>query len=353
MLDARGLTLSGGLARRGGAVAVEAGAELRLETSLLLDNEATSRGGGIWSEGGLELDASTIAGNRAVDGGGIGVAATGAAALVRTTVAENTATGEGGGLWLRSHAAIDASTIGGNDAATGGGIATRRSSSAGVAIAGSVVAGNDAATGRQCTDPLASGGANVERGRSCGLDTPTDLRADPALRPLGAFGGPTPTMALRPGSPAIGLAGDCGGRDQRGAPRDRRCDAGAYELVRCLGEPVDIVGTPDDDELSGGRGRDVFLGLGGDDELQGSIGRDRVCGGPGHDLLIAGPGDDRISGEGGRDRVKGEAGDDSIRGGRGRDRLVGGPGRDTCEAAREDRRARGCEVLVAGAARAT
>ena len=170
-------------------------------------------------------------------------------------------------------------------------------------------------------------------------------RVDPQLRALLSNGGPTPTMALRPTSPAIDAGGDCGGTDQRGAPRDRRCDAGAYELVRCLGKPVDIVGTPGDDELSGGRGPDVFLGLAGDDEFQGSIGKDRACGGPGRDLLIAGPGNDRFWGEGGNDRVKGESGDDLLSGGPGRDRLAGGPGDDVCDFDRRDAHAR-CEIFV-------
>lgn len=348
-LEGHGLTLTGGIARLGGGIAVGEDAHLRLDGSLLLGNEAAARGGGIWSQGEVELVASAVAGNRATDGAGIAVAASGSLALDDVTVAENIATGEGGGIWLRSDASIASATIGGNAAGSGGGLA---SGSRTVSIAGSIVAGNRADTGRQCARPLASGGGNVERGRTCGFDAAGDMRADPGLRPLEPAGGPTPTMALPPGSPAIDLGDDCGGRDQRGAPRGRRCDAGAYELVRCLGRPVNIVGTPGDDELSGGRGLDVFLGLGGNDEFQGSIGKDRACGGAGDDLLIAGPGADRFAGEGGNDRVKGESGDDGIWGGRGRDRLVGGPGEDTCESAREDRVARGCEVTFAGSPRA-
>jgi Ca2+-binding RTX toxin-like protein len=294
------------------------------------------------------LEGSTVAGNRATDGGGI-AAAGGAVSMSLVTVGENVATGAGGGLWTRARTSIAAATIGVNEAGTGGGIAAGAPA---VTVTGTVVAGNTAGTGRQCSRALTSEGGNVEPGRTCGFDPSGDLRADPRLQPLGAYGGPTPTMALAPGSPAIGVGGDCGGRDQRGAPRDRRCDAGAYELVRCLGRPVDIVGTAGDDDLSGGRGPDVFLGLGGDDVFQGSIGTDRSCGGVGDDVLIAGPGDDRSSGGAGDDRIRGEAGDDGIWGGLGRDRLVGGPGRDTCEDARGDRLPRSCEVLVAGTPRA-
>ena len=85
------------------------------------------------------------------------------------------------------------------------------------------------------------------------------------------------------------------------------CDSGAYELVFCLGRPVTIVGTPGDDDLSGGLQRDVFLGLGGDDVFQGSLDVDRACGGMGDDHLIGGPGDDQLAGNPGRDLLIGEA----------------------------------------------
>jgi hypothetical protein len=216
------------------------------------------------------------------------------------------------------------------------------------------VSDNTAARGTDCAAALVSLGGNAGFARGCGLRSTADHTGiDPRLRRLGAYGGPTPTMALRPDSPAVGAAGGCGEpADQRGAPRDRRCDAGAYELVRCLGRPVDIVGSRGDDELSGGRGPDVFLGLGGDDEFQGSIGKDRACGGAGDDLLIAGPGDDRFDGGRGNDRVKGERGGDWVWGGPGRDRVVGGPGEDTCQSERRDHEPRGCEVFVVAVARA-
>ena len=227
------------------------------------------------------------------------------------------------------------------------------SMSAGLA-ASTVTPGRTAPDGRDCSGDLHSLGGNVGSAKGCGLREPTDRsREDPQLRRLGPNGGPTPTMALRPTSPAIGSGIECSRRDQRGAPRDRRCDAGAYELVRCLGKPVNIVGTPGGDELSGGRGPDVFLGMGGDDEFQGSIGKDRACGGPGNDLLIAGPGDDRFDGEAGNDRVRGESGGDWVWGGAGRDRLVGRPGDDRCQAERRDRDPRGCEILVTAVARRT
>ncbi len=60
----------------------------------------------------------------------------------------------------------------------------------------------------------------------------TDLvGVDPKLGPLRDNGGPTPTMALAEGSPAIGLAEPelATERDQRGVLRGDDPDTGAYE----------------------------------------------------------------------------------------------------------------------------
>jgi len=348
-----GLTVTGSQGDDGGAVWSGPGTSLTARDSLFIGNSAAGSGGAMHSEGALSVDGITVTGNTASDGGGI--SATGPSTeMQESTIAGNTATGAGGGLYLHGAAGLSSMTIAGNVAARGGGV-RRPSAGAGEAsVRSSIVSDNTAPDGRDCSGDLASLGGNVGSAKGCALREPTDRSGDdPQLRRLGPNGGPTPTMALRPSSPAIGSGIECSRRDQRGAPRDRRCDAGAYELVRCLGKPVNIVGTPGDDELSGGRGPDVFLGMGGDDEFQGSIGKDRACGGPGNDLLIAGPGDDRFDGEAGDDRVRGESGGDWVWGGTGRDRLVGGPGDDQCQAERRERDPRGCEILVTTVARRT
>jgi len=53
--------------------------------------------------------------------------------------------------------------------------------------------------------------------------------ADAQLEALADNGGPTPTMALPAGSPAIDVAASCPDTDQRGKPRVGLCDSGAYE----------------------------------------------------------------------------------------------------------------------------
>jgi CSLREA domain-containing protein len=348
-----GVTVSGSLGDDGGAVWSGPGTSTTATDSLFIGNSAAGTGGAIHSEGALSVDGITVTGNTAIDGAGL--FATGPTAeMQNSTIAGNTATGGGGGLYLDGAAELSSMTIAENEAARGGGVRRPSTGTGDATIRSSIVSDNTAPEGRDCSGDLDSLGGNMGNAKGCGLREPTDRSGrDPQLRRLGPNGGPTPTMALRPTSPAIGSGIECSRRDQRGAPRDRRCDAGAYELVRCLGKPVNIVGTPGNDELSGGRGPDVFLGMGGDDEFQGSIGKDRACGGPGNDLLIAGPGDDRFDGEVGNDRVRGESGGDWVWGGAGRDRLVGGPGDDRCHAERRDRDPRGCEILVTAVARRT
>ena len=347
------VTVSGSQGGHGGAVWSGPDTSLRTTHSLFIGNAAVGTGGAIHSEGALSVERVLVTGNTATDGGGI--AATGSLTeMAASTIAGNTATGSGGGLYLDGPAVLSSMTVAENASARGGGIRRPSAAVGDATVRSSIVSDNTAVDGRDCSGDLGSLGGNAGFATGCGLRAPTDRTGDdPQLRRLGPNGGPTPTMALRPTSPAIGSGIECSRRDQRGAPRDRRCDAGAYELVRCLGRSVNIVGTPDEDELSGGRGPDVFLGMGGGDEFQGSIGKDRACGGPGHDLLIAGPGDDRFDGGTGNDRVKGESGGDWIWGGAGRDLLVGGPGDDQCQAERRDRDPRGCEILVTSVARRT
>jgi len=91
-------------------------------------------------------------------------------------------------------------------------------------------------------------GYNLDSGVSCGLSRTTDLTATHALLgPLTANGGPTPTQALLPGSPAIDHGGSsatgCPATDQRGVgrPQGASCDMGAYERVSALAERDNLV----------------------------------------------------------------------------------------------------------------
>jgi len=87
-----------------------------------------------------------------------------------------------------------------------------------------------------CIGTPTSLGHNLDAYNNCGFTATGDLtNTSPLLGPLQDNGGPTPTYALLPGSPAIN-AGDnvgCPATDQRGVARPHagRCDIGAYEYV--------------------------------------------------------------------------------------------------------------------------
>ena len=108
----------------------------------------------------------------------------------------------------------------------------------------SIVANN---AGGNCHGSIASVGYNLSSDHSCGFEGVGDLNnTDPNLGPLQNNGGPTETMALLPGSPAIDSGNPTGCKDssgnllttdQRGMPRRPEkgsggCDRGAYELQK-------------------------------------------------------------------------------------------------------------------------
>jgi Ca2+-binding RTX toxin-like protein len=328
----RDVTIVGGSAGEGGGgLSVGRQGSAIVSRSLFVDNQARGAGGGIEVTGRLTMSDSAVVGNRARLGGGVD-ARSATLRLENVTIAANRGRSVGGGLRASGSVVLSHVTIAKNRADIGGGVAAPPGV---VTFARSIVADNVAHTSPSCDARGDSVGANVEGVTDrCGFDRTSDVvRADVGLLALRSNGGPTPTLALSATNPAIGIAqAGCNARDQRGAPRGTPCDAGAYERVLCLGRPVNIVGTPGADELSGGREPDTFLGLGGDDEFQGSLADDRACGGPGDDHLIGGPGDDVLAGQDGHDLLEGEDGDDRLLGGLGADACRGGPGRDAAVA---------------------
>jgi hypothetical protein len=75
---------------------------------------------------------------------------------------------------------------------------------------------------------------------------------DPMLLPLADNGGSTPTMALRPYSPCIntGAPGSSTVLDQRGTPRSRFYDIGAYEYTGPFNDSLVVTTTADEDNGS-------------------------------------------------------------------------------------------------------
>ncbi len=113
-----------------------------------------------------------------------------------------------------------------------------------ITLANTIVAGSGNIN-CQNSAGITDNGYNLEYGTNgpvstCGFATGApkfDVLADPSLGPLQNNGGPTPTMALLPGSAAIDAGGNvihnfCASLDQRGAirPQGAACDIGAFEV---------------------------------------------------------------------------------------------------------------------------
>ena len=102
-------------------------------------------------------------------------------------------------------------------------------------------------------------------------------------------------------------------------------------------EPVEIRGTPGDDDPLNGNSRDnIILGFDGDDTINAGAGEDQVNAGLGNDTVYGGDDRDVIEGRAGDDMLFGEGGSDTIEGGAGDDRIDGGDGTDILRGGRGD-----------------
>jgi hypothetical protein len=256
------VALGAGIANRGKAVVVY---------STISENSANpprsdafgGSGGGIFNSGNLLVDSSLISMNIAAggiwgEGGGIcngaSIYSPGSITISNSTIANNVAntTGldnpaqsAGGGVYSMSPGTviITNSTIAGNKSlgkesykkGYGGGI----SATGVLQVHNSIVAGNEAKTsGNDLYGALTSSGYNLfgnSTGGS-GYDQTDLLNVDPLLGPVADNGGPTKTMAVLPGSPAIDAGDNTGAPewDQRGPGYPRIVngiiDIGAFEV---------------------------------------------------------------------------------------------------------------------------
>ena len=325
-------TNGGGIANNGGTVA------LRFTT--VSDNSA-AYGGGLYNEGGrMEVVTSLLWKNFASSTGGGLYNVAGEAHFRNSTVSANRSNFSGGGIYQISEewVTIVSSTIIGNssdvdnnNAGDGGGVFVGGGANAGgVLISNSMLFGN--ADGGAPSHPNCSGGPIDSQGHNViathlgclvALEQ-SDVNGAAAIQPLADNGGPTRTYALPKNSLAVGHGPTgqvaCKGTDQRGVPRTGACDTGAYQLERCDGAVINVVGTPAADQLLGSRAADGILALGGADRVEAAGGADRVCGGGGGDKLFGGTGRDLLDGAGGNDVLDGGPGKDRCRGGAGKDR---------------------------------
>jgi hypothetical protein len=181
------------------------------------------------------VTSSTLTGNSAAFGGGILNSFSGELTVSNSTLAGNSATTQGGGIDNDGGSlTVSNATISGNAAVQGGGLCNEGT----MTCRDSIFAGNTAGDGPDLFGNLGSRGYNLI-GNTSGCDglDPTDLcNVDSLLGSLQDNGGPTWTMALLPGSPAIdaGDPADAPAWDQRGPGFDRvvngRIDIGALEV---------------------------------------------------------------------------------------------------------------------------
>ncbi len=92
-----------------------------------------------------------------------------------------------------------------------------------------------------------------------------------------------------------------------------------------------IIGTNQNDFLSGDDKNNEFFGAGGSDELWGELGNDTLHGGDDGDTLYGGSGFDKLYGDGAIDTIYGGESNDNIYGGDGDDILSGDSGDDIIE----------------------
>jgi hypothetical protein len=241
----RNLSVTGGeLPGNGGGIR-NAG-DLSLYGVAVVGNRALGMGGGVEAGGNAVVFASTIAGNQAGVGGGLHVGGT--AHVEDTTISGNLAggpgwTGHGGGIDGTGGTAVElrSTTVSGNQsfnaALSGGGISAAPFAALGNSIIANNVAHTEdqsASAGSNCDGPVGTAGHNLSDVADCGLDGEADQQGVVViLGPLTDNGGPTDTVAILPGSPAVDTGAGCPPTDQRGVsrPRGRSCDIGAYELA--------------------------------------------------------------------------------------------------------------------------
>ena len=254
----------------GGAIA--AAGQVAITDSTFSTNQATFGGGAISSGGQLTIERSTFTQNTASDGGAIN--ATEGLTLINSTFSGNQARFNGGAVFsdIAANVFINNTTIANNtansddqDGGQGGGIFLTDPQLTGrgfVEIANTIIGNNVALLGGvvgninnpDCFGFIDVSAYNLIRTVKAQCQINFDLNnaslfdVDPLLGPLADNGGPTQTLALLQGSPAIDTGNpatvatggnSCEDIDQRGEVRPRngkgagatpRCDIGAFEV---------------------------------------------------------------------------------------------------------------------------
>jgi len=179
-------------------------------------NSGSFDGGAIRNFENLTLVGSNLYGNSADDGGAIAISQGGHLTVIDSALHGNSAVRWGGAIFNSGTTVVRNSTLSGNTASLGGGI-YNSPSSPGITVTDSTITDNGAAVGggiravgtsvAHVTSSIVAGNTASSSGNDVQGSLATDVNnligGDPGLAPLADNGGPTPTHALLPGSPAI------------------------------------------------------------------------------------------------------------------------------------------------------
>jgi predicted outer membrane repeat protein len=225
-------TFSGNSATLGGVIYSSREGTLTVSDSTFIGNSAADAGGIFNDNGSVTLSNSTISGNSVSGFGGGIYSDDGSVTLSNSTISGNSATQSSGGIYSGGTLTVSNSTFSDNSAQSGGGIVNVNQ----LTLANTIVANSQGGDCLNDGGSISATGANLIEDGSCNVAGV--LLGDPKLGPLQDNGGPTQTIALLVGSPAID-AGDDGvcaaapvnNLDQRGLvrPQGSHCDIGAYE----------------------------------------------------------------------------------------------------------------------------
>lgn len=235
----------------GGAAIVEAFASV--SDSSFDDNVAEAGGGVFVEEAGFEISGSTFDANSlessSAEPFGAALALDDSlGGIANTTITANDAGTKGSGgavIVVDSALALDSDTVTANVARHGALFTSGAGES--VSVKNSILTGNRTASrggsesdcahsgGSTPGEPATSIGGNVLGSSKCvsGLSPTDTVSKSPKLAALAKNGGPTETLALEKGSPALRRGQSCLSTDQRGVARPANdCDSGAYELTK-------------------------------------------------------------------------------------------------------------------------
>ncbi len=239
MLQVVNTTMGGNQSWVESAILVNGGAMLLVADSTIADNSGMQAIGVRWGNTNVTIDNSTISDGTGAQNNGLYFTSQGPVQIFNSTITGFSWAGIAAPQGFAGPMEIINSTI-----ASNGRHGIERGTGT-INVTNSIIANNGMAN---CTNLVNSNGHNIISDAGCFVTPqPTDLMStDPLLGALADNGGPTRTMALQAGSPAIDQGDDAacslivsvGSVDQRGAIRPvddpgspgTACDIGAYEV---------------------------------------------------------------------------------------------------------------------------